>query len=197
MNDGAQTTTAATSQAGTVPAAEPNTLESLITEFDKGTAPDAAPVAKLLRAIQPVIVRAEQDQIKATTDQFVKDFDSAAAELKTVPGAEALTQRALKGFLREYGSEVPEVEKAWNNRQINPEAWNTALAKTKAALAEDLKANPPSTLKADTEAARAAVRNSSQSPMPTPELTLTEKANMSDRDWQNYMRGRIGTAQRR
>jgi len=198
MNDGAQNTTAATPPAGTVNAAEPNTLEGLLNEFNKGTAPEVtAAVSKVLKGIQPLVEKVERDQIKETADQFAKDFGSAAEELKTVPGAESLTPRALKGFIREYGAEVPEVEQAWNNRQAQPAAWQAALTKVKTALAEDLKANPVNTLKADTLAARAAVANSSHTPAPVQEISLTEKANMSDRDWNNYLRGRIAENKRR
>lgn len=188
MNDGAQTTAAATPQAGTASAAEPNTLGALIEEFNKGTAtPDAAKaVGEVLKGIKPLVEHAERQQIKETSEVFAKDFDSAANELKTVPGAETMTPRQLKGFMREYGAEVPEVEQAWNNRLQSPDAWKSALTKVKAALAEDLKASPGSTLKADTLAARAAVANSTQSATPPAKFDPVAVSNMSDRDYKAW-----------
>jgi hypothetical protein len=194
MNDGAQNNGAATPPAGTPPTAEPNDLDSLIKEFDDGT----KPIGKLLRAIQPVVVEAEQRQIRERQERFTKDMNEAAEEFKKIPGAENRTIRELRGFMRDYAADTPEIEQAFNNRENNPDAWKSARERVKAALVEELKtANPPNTLRADTEAARASVRNSSQTPIPTPELSLTEKANMSDSQWNQYMRGKIAAAQRR
>ena len=196
MNDGAQTTTAATSQAGTVPAAEPNTLEGLLDQFNKGTAtPEvASAVAGVLKGIQPLVQKAERESIKEAIESSTKDMAFAVAEVKKAIGDTDMDDDAAEGLVRQYGVKHPEFEKAWNERFDKPDAWKAAIPQA----AEWSKGKfKPNTLKADTLAARAAVQNSSNTPAPVQEISLTEKANMSDRDWNNYLRGRIGTAQRR
>lgn len=186
MNDGAQNTTAATSQAGTVTAAEPSTLEGLLEQFNKGTAsPEVtSAVTQVLKGIQPLVEDAADRKNQQAIERQTKDMAEAVAEVKKAIGDDSLDDDVVEGYIRQFGFKNPDVEKAWQTRLQTPDAWKTSV--TKVAESAKAKIRPGSTLRADTEAARAAVQNSSRNAPPPMAFDAVKASQMSDRGWSDY-----------
>lgn len=167
---------------GATPAngAEP-TLDSLIKEFEAGK---DAPVAKVLRAIQPVVDKVARDNVREAADRSDKAMQSLVTDIRKAVGDESLDEDLAIGYVRQYGFKNPEVEKAWNEQDQAPEAWKTAAAKVVEAAKGKFK--PSSTLRTDTLAARAAVAGQTPaSPAPF-QFDAAKVSGMSDRDYAQW-----------
>lgn len=171
-----QTKPAAKSSGGSVL----DEVDSLAGEFD------ATPTAP--KQPDPLREYAKRKMHEETVTEFKTAVDSAVADLTSSDILKSLPKRFAKGFLYSYAEENPGFDKAFKARKENPDAWKAALAQATKVAESEFK-TPDSKITSDIEAAKAAVRGSSSTPPPAPDMPDNdEMTSWSDAKFAQYKR---------
>lgn len=198
MNQTADSTNA-NGSANAAPAASnaDSDLNGLLAQFEQGN----AAVAKFAEFVKPLAEFVHEERNSKIQAKYDSDFKEAVSYVKQTDGLPNMPDRIVQGFMRQYASEHPDFDEAWQNRATNPEAWKRAREIVRDAFKEEVKELPTKealdALAAknaevkDIKAAKAAVAD--QSTRPAPSITRNPIADMamSDRDWNAHMKSVI------
>ena len=168
-------------------------LDSLLKEFESGTKDSNPALAKVVKAISPVVDYVNQEASDKAQAKFRDEVNQYVAQA-TDGLPEAFPRALAEGYLHKLVSDSPEYRDAFDNRRKSPSAWQTVLVKAKTDLSEMYgKLQPAKTETtepvSDVKRAEAAVRNVSTEPLVLEPLDFTSAVhNMSERDWNDYKR---------
>lgn len=169
-------------------------LDHLLAEYE---APTPAPKPQPdLSKLQPVIDYAAQELTNKANERVQTDVKSAVEFVKEAEGGADIPDKLARGFLEAKASDDPSFKKAFENRQNDPNAWQSALSGAQSEFAEEIKGLPSNNIKSDAEAARAAVAGDVEPQGDSDELSPKEMAKMSDQDFDALMEEQIAEAER-
>jgi hypothetical protein len=113
-------------------------------------------------------------------DDYVKNF---AAELK-------ISERVVRGMLRETAAADQEAVAAWDNRRTNPRAWEFTRHRLAREYHKELASRIDEQATEDRAAVTHAIRSGASSVVP--KEAAPDFGSMSDRELQNYTRKNFG-----
>ena len=156
-------------------------LETLLNEFQEETkpAPKTDKVEEAVNWINEERARKAQEEVKSDIESAVKTIGDTL-DLDVKP-----TARVIRGLLRDIAEDDPAIQKAFDHRYANPQAWASAQKRAARLIKEELSIDQQTT--SDRNAITSAVKSASTK-QPTPEKA-PNLSKMSDREFQQYKMG--------
>lgn len=153
-------------------------LDALLSEFTEETkpAPKTDKVEEAVNWINEERIRKAEEDVKNDLKSAVKNIgDSLDLDVKP-------TERVIRGLLRDIAEDDPAIQKAFDQRHKNPQAWASAQKRAARLIKEELSIDQQAT--SDRNAITSAVKSASTK-QPTPEKAPNLNS-MSDREFLNY-----------
>jgi len=169
-------------------------LDSLLKEFEGGTKNSNPELAKVVKAMSPVIRRAERQEAEEAEAKFKEEL-STFIKAARKGAADDFPDELVEGYLHKMVSDDPRAKAAFENRHNAPREWDSYLEKANPKIvtwaerfnkpAVEERPEPVS----DVKRAEAAVRNVSTEPLAVEPLDATAAVHhWSDRQWDDYKR---------
>lgn len=171
-------------------------LESLLSEYDEDTSSsesgnnsqdsgdnsqdnqvDNNQISEILDYVR---TKRQQDQAQETEQAVTK-------AVETIKGNETLASQpdwVIEGALHAQANKDPRIQRAFQNRQKDPEGWNKVLRGVGDKLAADMKEKPDEKLTEDRDAARAAVSGQKSSESNDAKPDPKELNSLSDEEFE-------------
>lgn len=165
-------------------------LDSLMNEWNQTDAPPpaAAPqpdVGKLLNSLKPVVQYAESSMLKEQQQEQEEFINGAVSFIKEGEGLAGMDGDIVEGYLYSRYNKSADFKTAYDSRGSNPDGWNKALEEARTDFAGR---TGKTDVRSDIEAAKAAVRGSSDA-APSDEGPSAKDLNtMSDTAFAAYKR---------
>ena len=168
------------------PGAKPQQQPNVATKAD---------LQNLANSIKPVVDKVAKDDMKDRIEAAKQAIDDTYAAITDGIEVPEKMKPFVRGWMRDYAVEHPEVEQAFNNRGDNEADWGRAILNMKEALDTEWKEVPVNNVKSDIEAARAAVAGQTtekaESTLPAPEVMF----NMPEDEWNKLLAEESAKAQ--
>jgi hypothetical protein len=158
-------------------------LDSLLNEYTQETKPeptiDQKDVTEAVNWIKEERTRKVEESVKNDLESAVKNIGENL-DLDVKPSS-----RTIRGLLRDIAEDDPAIQKAFAQRESNPQAWAAAQKRALGLIKEELSIDQQTTQ--DRNAITSAVLSASNQ-KPTPEKSPDLSA-MSDAEFQRYKFG--------
>ena len=186
------------------PADEKAELETLLASYDAGTKVEptggapATPAKEPATAQKPTedlsqrilkVVEFNEAEIRSKANETVKKAieDSAKAVKGDLPDS-AATLKQARAWLKDTADDDPRIQKAFVNREKDPQTWGKILTALNKEFAKESK-RPDAAATEDRDAVTAAVRGSTSTPPPAKEFNVMK---VSDEDARKHIQDKYG-----
>ena len=173
------------SDKGAEASSQESDLEALLKGFDE--AKPKQDTADILKKFAPVAKFAEQKMLEEQANDLKTGIESAVQFLLEPEEAKATPKRLVKGFLRDYAEDNPDFAKAFSEQKQHPRVWSRELGTARDAFLEEIKGLSKGDVRADVEAAKAAVKGSTAKAPVEDEVTPAQMFAMSDHEWRAHL----------
>lgn len=146
--------------AGREAGSETSDLDTLLKEYeDDGDTPKSDRTT--LKAVRPILKYVQGKMAEEQEEKLADDLGKACAVLKEAEALSGVDDSLLVGFMEAYARDKPAFRKAFEARHDDPDGWQSQLLKGREWLEDTIdKSFKPKT--SDVEAAKAAVRGTTQ-----------------------------------
>lgn len=182
MTDQQSNGTAGNAVAGTD---SPGAADPYLAEWDRSRS--QAP--QIPQELLPVIRFAEGQMVEKVKAEIDKEVETAVSSITSQDEFKDVPKRLARGFLEAWALENPEFKTAYEHRKANPKGWQSALSAAGQGFAEDMKGfgSKGGNIRSDVEAAKAAVRGTSNTQPPPPkQKSAAELRAMPDGEFRRY-----------
>lgn len=160
-------------------------LDSLLNEFTEETKVEPTVTNDVKEAVNWI----NEERTRKADEAIKTDLESAVKSIgDTLDLDSKPTARIIRGLLRDIAEDDPAIQKAFAQRESNPQAWVSAQKRAAKLIKEELSIDQETT--SDRDAITSAVRSASNQ-KPTPDKAPNLSA-MSDTEFARYKMGLRG-----